>query len=231
MKTLFNPVFWILRSILYGIGPDTPSKQKMVSHKIVDGLQGVQSGPVPMSSERKETDKMNMRLVLAGRDPVAVDTVCCLVMGWDPESVGYLNLFRERDGLGKITDVRIRGVYADEVRKHFTIFRENLGGTPVEEEEGPVLSAEVRTNGNQIVIRYQTDEKARKIEVLVDGMFQCLKKAEEKGEIHLIVPDFSKGNHSIQVTAYDRFLNKTLLSRPDVCAGTTAVLTPGRSED
>lgn len=231
MKTLFNPVFWILRSILYGIGPDTPSKQKMVSHKIVDGLQGVQSGPVPMSSERKETDKMNMRLVLAGRDPVAVDTVCCLVMGWDPESVGYLNLFRERDGLGKITDVRIRGVYADEVRKHFTIFRENLGGTPVEEEEGPVLSAEVRTNGNQIVIRYQTDEKARKIEVLVDGMFQCLKKAEEKGEIRLIVPDFSKGNHSIQVTAYDRFLNKTLLSRPDVCTGTTAVLMPGRSED
>lgn len=218
---------------LYGMGPDTPSKQKMVSHKIVDGeldqwiydyykakpvnyvivdgLQGFQSGPVPMSSERKETDKMNMRLVLAGKDPVAVDTVCCLVMGWDPESVGYLNLFREKDNLGKLTDVRIRGVYADEVRKHFTIFRENLGGVPVQREERPRLSAEAETNGNQIFIRYQAEEGTQKIEVLVDGMFQCSQKAEGKGEIRLVVPGFSEGSHEIQVVAYDRFLNKTVI--------------------
>lgn len=238
---------------LYGLGPDAPSKRNMVSHKIVDGeldkwiydyykakpinyvivdgLQGFQSGPVPMSSERKETDKMNMRLVLAGKDPVAVDTVCCLVMGWDPESVGYLNLFREKDGLGRLTDVRIRGVYADEVRKHFTIFRENLGGVPVQGEERPSLSAEAETNGNQIVIHYQTGEETQKIEVLIDGMFQCSKKSEAEGEIHLVVPDFSKGSHEIQVVAYDRFLNKTLLSKSDVSTGTTAVLAPGQGEN
>ncbi len=218
---------------LYGMGPDTPSKQRMVSHKIVDGeldkwiydyykakpvnyvivdgLQGFQSGPVPMSSERRETDKMNMRLLLAGKDPVAVDTICCLVMGWDPESVGYLNLFREKDGLGRLTDIRIKGVYADEVRKPFTIFRENLGGLPIEAGGGPKLSAKAGTDGNRIDISYQTGEEARKIEVLVDGVFQCSKKAETDGEIHLVVPDFSEGSHEIQVVAYDRFLNKTVM--------------------
>lgn len=217
---------------LYGIGPDIPSKQQMVSHKIVDGeldkwiydyykakpvnyvivdgLQGFQSGPVPMSSQKRETDKMNMRLVLAGKDPVAVDTVCCLVMGWDPESVGYLNLFREKDGLGKLTDLRVRGVYVDQVRKHFTIFKENLGGVPIEDGEGPDFSAEVETEGNQITIHYQAEEETSKIEVWVDGMFQCLKEAEEEGQIHLIVPDFSEGDHEIRIVAFDRFLNKTV---------------------
>ncbi len=83
---------------LYGVAPDNPSKTAMVSHKItdgeldrwiydyymarpvnyviVDGLQGFQSGPVPMSHERKETDKMNMGVIMGGTDAVAVDTIC-----------------------------------------------------------------------------------------------------------------------------------------------------------
>ena len=92
----------------------------------------------------------------------------------------------------------------------FTIFKENLGGVPIEDEEGPDFSAEVETEGNQITIHYQAEEETSKIEVWVDGMFQCLKEAEEEGQIHLIVPDFSEGDHEIRIVAFDRFLNKTV---------------------
>ncbi len=219
---------------LYGMGPDTPSKQKMVSHKItdgeldkwiydyykakpvdyviVDGLQGFQSGPVPMSSERRETDKMNMGLVLAGKDPVAVDTVCCLVMGWDPESVGYLNLFRERDGLGKTEDIRVKGVFADQVRKPFSIYKEKLGGVPAQTEDGPELSGSVRTEGNRLFLQYQAGAGTRKVEIYVDGQFQWSQPVAEEGEegtICLTVPGLVLGEHEIQAQAYDRFLNKT----------------------
>ncbi len=219
---------------LYGMGPDTPSKQKMVSHKIVDGeldkwiydyykakpvnyvvvdgLQGFQSGPVPMSGERKNTDKMNMRLVLAGKDAVAVDTVCCLIMGWDPESVGYLNMFREKDGAGDTADIRVRGSFADEVRKPFSIYRENLGGSPVKTEEGPTLDAHVTVDGDSLSIAYETGKEAVKLEVYIDGLFQVSRAVEEEGEkgsIRLTVPGLSLGEHEITVAAYDRFLNRT----------------------
>lgn len=221
---------------LYGLGPDTPSKQKMVSHKIVDGeldrwiydyykakpvdyvivdgLQGFQSGPVPMSSERKETDKRNMRLILAGKDAVAVDTVCCLVMGWDPESVGYLNLFREMDGAGDTADIRVRGVWADEVREQFTIYKENLGGKAAEIKQGPKLWADMVTDGDSAVIKYRAGQGARKVEVYIDGLFQALLAVEEgteEGRIDLTVPGLSTEEHEVVAVAYDRFLNRTAI--------------------
>ncbi len=220
---------------LYGAGPDTPSKQKMVSHKIVDGeldkwiydyykakpvdyvivdgLQGFQSGPVPMSSQRKESDKMNMRLVLAGRDAVAVDTVCCLIMGWDPESVGYLNLFREKDGLGDLADIRVKGISADQVRRQFTIYKENLGGKMALQTQGPNLWADMIADGDSAVIRYRTTEEAARVEVYVDGLFQGSRPVDEgtkEGRIDLIIPGLGSGEHEIFVAAYDRFLNRTV---------------------
>lgn len=220
---------------LYGMGPQTPSKQKMVSHKItdgeldkwiydyykakpvnyviVDGLQGFQSGPVPMSSERKETDKMNMRMVLAGRDPVAVDTVCCLLMGWDPESVGYLNLFRERDGLGDTASIRLKGASMDHIRTHFTIYKENLGGKPVAEHTGPKLFGSAVTDGDSMVIRYKAGEGTKRVEAYIDGIFQTAQKVqegEESGTIRLTMPGLHMKDHKVSVAAFDRFLNRTV---------------------
>lgn len=220
---------------LYGTGPKTPSKQKMVSHKItdgeldkwiydyykakpvsyviVDGLQGFQSGPVPMSAERKETDKMNMRMVLAGKDAVAVDTVCCLLMGWDPESVGYLNLFRERDGLGDTASIRLKGAFMDDIRTHFTIYKENLGGKPVTEHMGPEFSGNAVTDGDSMVIRYKAGEGTKKVEVYIDGIFQTAQKVEEgeeRGTIRLTMPGLHLAEHKVSVAAFDRFFNRTV---------------------
>jgi uncharacterized protein (DUF362 family) len=66
----------------------------------MDGLQGLQNGPSSIwSGTDYATDKMNMRLILAGRNAVAVDTVEARVMGCDPAKVPYLALL-EADGVG-----------------------------------------------------------------------------------------------------------------------------------
>ncbi|MEK6623414.1 MAG: DUF362 domain-containing protein, partial [Bdellovibrionota bacterium] len=54
---------------------------------IMDGLQGLQNGPLPSS----EKDQMNMRLILASREAIALDSVAAQVMGINPQSVLYLH--------------------------------------------------------------------------------------------------------------------------------------------
>ena len=53
---------------------------------IMDGLQGMQNGPCSTNA----SDKMNMRLILASKNAVALDTIQALVMGCDPTKVPVL---------------------------------------------------------------------------------------------------------------------------------------------
>ncbi|MCU6732119.1 DUF362 domain-containing protein [Diplocloster agilis] len=217
---------------LYGAAPDNPSKVKMVSHKIVDGeldqwiydyycakpidyvivdgLQGFQSGPVPMSQERKETDKMNMGVILGGSDAVAVDNICALCVGWDPQSVGYLNLFRENKGLGYLENIRVKGTFVDDLRKYFTIKRPELGGVQITDDQGPALSAEIISqDDSRLELSCHTDQDAYKLELYVDDYFYSSSLAEQDNTITLDISSFTSGSHTLRVIMYDRFLNRT----------------------
>jgi uncharacterized protein (DUF362 family) len=74
---------------------------------VMDALQGLQHGPLPAwdSSGRYTyaSSKMNMRLILAGKNAVAVDTIEALVMKCDPTKVPHLTKLAA-SGLGT-TDV------------------------------------------------------------------------------------------------------------------------------
>ena len=217
---------------LYGAAPDNPSKVKMVSHKIVDGeldqwiydyycakpidyvivdgLQGFQSGPVPMSQERKETDKMNMGVILGGSDAVAVDNICALCVGWDPQSVGYLNLFRENKGLGYLENIRVKGTLVDDLRKYFTIKRPELGGVQITDDQGPTLSVGIISqDNNRLELSCHTDQDAYKLELYVDDYFYSSSLAEQDNTITLDISSFTSGSHTLRVIMYDRFLNRT----------------------
>jgi uncharacterized protein (DUF362 family) len=106
-----------------------------VNFVIMDGLQGIQNGPTPAYDISKTTDlaqdQKNMRLIVAGRDAVAVDTIESLIMSWDPLSVEYLKLLN-LDGQGNLDTAHIRvvGKQVDEVRKDFagTLSSQSFGG-------------------------------------------------------------------------------------------------------
>lgn len=89
---------------------------------IIDGLQGVQNGPNPLwvGGGNYEADKMNMRLIMAGRDAVAVDTIESLVMGCEPKHIEYLSAL-ESNGFG-VADpaaIQVVGKPVDAVQKQF----------------------------------------------------------------------------------------------------------------
>jgi uncharacterized protein (DUF362 family) len=95
---------------------------------VMDGLQGIQHGPAPAFEAKPEdagyqdyaSSRMNMRLILAGRNAVAVDTVEALVMKCDPRKVPHLTLL-EADGLGTadISKIDVVGKQIAEVAQPF----------------------------------------------------------------------------------------------------------------
>jgi uncharacterized protein (DUF362 family) len=89
---------------------------------VMDGLQGLQHGPDPgyVEGGNYTTDRMNMRLILAAKNAVALDTIEALVMGCNPKRIEYLTRLEE-DGFGT-TDtaaIRVVGKQVSEVQKQF----------------------------------------------------------------------------------------------------------------
>jgi uncharacterized protein (DUF362 family) len=80
---------------------------------VIDGI---------IAGEGHETsgNPVEMNLVIAGTDPVAVDTVGAAVMGISPENVKHLRLAEER-GLGTCNPERIQvlGESIQRVRREF----------------------------------------------------------------------------------------------------------------
>jgi uncharacterized protein (DUF362 family) len=82
---------------------------KPANFVVVDGLQGLEHGPLPVldqSSYDYASSTKNMRLVLAGGNAVTVDTTLALVMKCDPKKVPHLTKL-EADGLGTTDAARI----------------------------------------------------------------------------------------------------------------------------
>ena len=90
---------------------------------VMDGLQGLEHGPLPIfdqSTSDYASSTKNMRLVLAGRNAVAVDTTMTLVMKCDPKKVPHL-IKLEADGLGTTDGAQITviGTQVNDVAKPF----------------------------------------------------------------------------------------------------------------
>lgn len=214
---------------IYGVSPDNPSKVNMVSHKIVDGeldkwiydyfickpidyvvvdgLQGFQSGPVPMSGERTETDKMNMGLIISGKDAISVDTVCALITGWDPESIGYLNHFRENNiGNGEVSNILVKGSKIHEIRKYFTLKLPNLGGSPIEDKGAPNFNIENHELvDGKLAASIKAENEIEKIEVYIDNCFYTSISKDEGLDNIIIDYNELKGTHNVTLYAYDKF--------------------------
>jgi uncharacterized protein (DUF362 family) len=88
---------------------------------VMDGLQGIQHGPLPAwGGGNYNSDRMNMRLILAASNAVALDTVESLVMKCDPTKVPYLTKLESLGfGTTDISKITVVGKQISEVAKPF----------------------------------------------------------------------------------------------------------------
>ncbi|UCF16509.1 MAG: hypothetical protein JSW59_03435 [Phycisphaerales bacterium] len=160
---------------------------------------------------------MNMRVILAGTDPIAVDTVQALAMGFDPYRVNHVaNL--SAYGCADATLLRINGDPVHTIRKDFEL----LGGRGRESKLGrkdhpqmQVESALIKDTKLHLRVNAKSNH-IHMLEVLVDD-----KRLEETviGGFEDAVLDLGAAARSVRnvtVRGYDRYLH---------CAEQTVMIT------
>jgi len=178
---------------------------------VTDGLQGSQNGPdIPGSCKQEsiEDNQMNMRVILAGRDPIAVDTVHSLAMGFDPYKVNHLaNL--SAYGCADATLLRIKGDLVHTIRKDFQL----LGGRGRESKldwrghpQMQIESAMIKDTKLHLCVKSKPSH-VHMLEVLVDG-----KRREEAiiSGFENVVLDLGAAVRTVRevtVRGYDRYLH------------------------
>jgi len=89
-------------------------------YAVIDALVGIGSGD--RGYPYLPGPKGRMRAILAGRDPVAVDTVACMAMTYEPKTIGHLVLASAVGlGVSDPTQIEIRGIGIEPFRQDFPI--------------------------------------------------------------------------------------------------------------
>ncbi|HID62419.1 MAG TPA: DUF5107 domain-containing protein, partial [Anaerolineae bacterium] len=194
---------------------------------VVDGLRGLTDGPTG-----NHLADPPMKLVMAGRDPVAVDTVGALVIGYDPASISYLPL-AQQTGLGTmdVSHIRVLGRPVAEVRQDFPV---PYGDPPVEraESEPPTVQitypAEGETVSGAVNVQATAGDNVglAKVEFYLDDAYLGL-AANAPYQLVLDTSQYSNGPHTLKAIAYDRALNQAVYERTiNVTGGLTPTPTP-----
>lgn len=81
---------------------------------VISGIVGLES------DHAEEGNPVDMGLIIAGKDVVAVDAVTCAVMGFDPFEVDTTRLAHEFGlGVGDLNDIEVKGESIESVRRPF----------------------------------------------------------------------------------------------------------------
>jgi uncharacterized protein (DUF362 family) len=194
-------------------------KARPAQFAIMDGLQGIQNGPTPCFEQTGATDirqdQMDMRLVLAGRDCVALDSVESLVMEWDPAAAGYIGYLAQA-GLGKsgAADIRVVGERVDLVRKDFAgTYPEGkltrLGGPGIELERASISRGAASAKGGLLEADLALGPEVRKVEVYRGKEYMGTYRSSSGGRLSIDLPgiDAKALVQDIGFLAYDAYLN------------------------
>lgn len=181
-----------------------------VDFVVVDGLQSIQNGPASNdSTPYLSLDQMNMRLILACKDPIAVDAVNSLLTGHDPELIPHL-VTLHNDSLGSCDArlIRINGIKVGDEKKDFEITGAGRL-SKYDDFEAPTFSIdECYAIGNQLHFSLTVDDEVTKVEVTIDGIYlnQIVISDFNNFSLDLDTLEVSTDTEVI-VYAYDQYLN------------------------
>lgn len=188
-----------------------------VDFVVTDGLQSIEHGPLAMGADSLESVQKNLRVILAGSDAVAVDTIHGLITGVDIAEIDYLNDLQEH-GIGIADAARINVIGN---RNVFDV--KDLYGYPgwpytwmnpeprhntYDDFDAPMIQEDnITIEDDTLYVELTFDEDVVKVEVKVDGEVIFINR-EAGTDISFEVTDARLSDSNlIEVLCYDIYLN------------------------
>ncbi len=188
---------------------------------VTDGLVGVTNGPCGGDGGGGTVNLPPggpIRAILAGKDPVATDTVQALVCGYQTHSGSIPALYWAAQ-LGLGTDdprkIEVRGRRVSEIRRWFPAWGSAKPGDRVAPVVGDVnltLDSSLRLTARPVGA-YDASPGLCKAELYVDGVLVD-SSGEAALETSCLLAGAAAGQHTLKVIVYDGMLNDTSLTRP-----------------
>ncbi len=183
---------------------------KPVDFIITDGLQGMEYGPIGQGADSYESAKKNMRVIMAAKNAVAIDTVQSLIIGVDPQQVDYIKYLAE-DGMGIMDPARINvlgNVRVSEIKRPFGSLAEAI--RKYDDYENPAISLKnIVLESGTLKGTMISNEDLVKAAVYIDGVFEGSAAASGK-ELDFTFEGLNYDEKStIEVYGFDRFLNSS----------------------
>jgi hypothetical protein len=182
----------------------------------MDGLQGLQNGPGTNMTLSLEADQMNMRVILAGAEPVAIDTIEALCMTWDPQTVNHLVYFND-DSAGNLDTacITVKGVQVVDIGKDFEGRPPVIGGLQFSDLTPPSLSVNSsRFEDGTCDLSLSVGSDTVKVEVHVDGSVLDPVITGSYGSITIDIRSIAGGSHVAEVYVYDDTYNESSSNQP-----------------
>jgi uncharacterized protein (DUF362 family) len=188
-----------------------------VDFVVTDGLQGLQNGPLAMGLDSMQSAEMNLRVVLAGKDALAVDTVQALITGVDPQNVDYFKALAD-NGVGIMDTARINvlgNVGVNQVAQAFTwpgfpynlIYAEPSASVYTDFDAPQVTIQNVELLDGSLSAEISSNKDLVKLEVYVDGSLVEVVQVSGSNLGLSVANDQLSPDASIEIFAYDQYLN------------------------
>jgi hypothetical protein len=184
-----------------------------VDFVIMDGLQGIENGPLCHEflngSQHISEDQMNARLICAGRDPIALDTIASLLCGHDPALVPHLiTLHNDEQGCSDPRLIYTNGARVGDESQGYEINDSGSYSRHYDFEAPSFAIDSCFVVGNDLHLQLTVDADVTRVDATVDGEFVGQIRL---GEFEDFVFDLSllPGDDVLEVTvyAYDQYLN------------------------
>lgn len=180
-----------------------------VDYAIMDGLQGLENGPVGEKASNLQSIQKNCRLILAGKDPLAVDAIESLIMCYDPSKVKHLvYLHNDRAGCIDPRYIRVLGPDLSTIRTPFLHFAQT---EPMFTDTiAPIVSIRsVKRTKHQLKLNLDIPDKTDILKAEVEIGHQKLTRTivKQVDHIRLDLPPLNGNDSLLVVKVYDRYLN------------------------
>jgi len=176
-----------------------------VDFVVVDGLQGVSSGP---GGANLSKNQHNMRLILAGNDAIATDAISGLIMGHDPQIAPYLvYLHNHRFGIVDPALIEVKGIQVHEVREDFGFDNNYVTQTKFDKFVSSDYNISCSINSDELSCNVSDPSDLARIQIWVDGQRLNQFVVGEFNNIQLSLQGVEVSNGMVEVLFEDRYLN------------------------